>query len=68
MPTAATLYAQRIAAARAQLAELAAALDADEARIAELRRTGGRAPNYADAGSMGYVVDRLGELIPFLAV
>ena len=68
MPTPATLYAQGIAAARTHLAELAAALDADEKRIAEHERDTNRGIYYADAGAMGHVADRLGELIRFLNV
>lgn len=67
MPTPATLYAQRIAAARTHLAELSAALDADEARIAERVKAGGTVTDL-DAAMPGYVVRQLGELIRFLTV
>lgn len=64
--TAAALYAARLAQARQQLAALSAALDADEARIAERKRSTNRGIDYADAGSMGHVVEKLAELIRFL--
>ena len=62
---AADFVAERFAAAMARIDDLRKALDAQQAEIADGEQAG-RPVNWADAGSIGYVVKELEALVCFV--